>query len=114
MRVEHLDWQHPTPLPIYPDVVLGADIVFDTTVIPSLVGYIIIILEVLITYDQVTTLGLLLSPSCEAFIACTVRNEDTHNFFLDRSTRLLHLHMHLSVFLQHLEGGTLSYSIVLG
>jgi predicted nicotinamide N-methyase len=54
--------------PFSPDVVLGADIVFDVTVIPSLVS----------------TLRLLLPPSGRAFLACTVRNRNTVDFFLEQ------------------------------
>ena len=70
VRVEELDWESvsESSLPCQPDILLGADIVFDGRVIPSLVR----------------TIHLLLSSSssCEAHIACTVRNQDTLDLFL--------------------------------
>ena len=70
VRVEELDWESvsESSLPCKPDILLGADIVFDGRVIPSLVR----------------TIHLLLSSSssCKAHIACTVRNQDTLDLFL--------------------------------
>ena len=70
VKVEELDWESvsESSLPNKPDILLGADIVFDGRVIPSLVR----------------TIHLLLSTpsSCKAHIACTVRNQDTLDLFL--------------------------------
>merc|ERR1712008_606664 len=70
VRVEELDWESfsESNLPIKPDILLGADIVFDGRVIPSLVHTIHLFLSS--------------SSSCEAHIACTVRNQDTLDLFL--------------------------------
>lgn len=58
---------------ITPSIVLGADIVFDKEVIPSLVQTINILVQ---------------NKNCEAFIACTIRNPETFSFFLSQLTRL--------------------------
>ena len=70
VKVEDLDWEavSESSLPSHPDILLGADIVFDGRVIPCLVNTINIFLSV--------------SPSCMAHIACTIRNQDTLNLFL--------------------------------
>ena len=73
VRVEELDWESVSEsnLPCKPDILLGADIVFDGRVIPSLVN----------------TIHLLLSSSSKAHIACTVRNQDTLDLFLSECRR---------------------------
>ena len=70
VMVKELDWESvsESSLAIKPDILLGADIVFDGRVIPSLVR----------------TIHLLLSSTscCKAHIACTVRNQETLDLFL--------------------------------
>lgn len=69
VRVAQLDWNQVTQscLPNVPDIVLGADLVYEASILPSLV----------------LTLHLLLSssPSCVAFLACSQR-PDTFPIFL--------------------------------
>ena len=73
VRVEELDWESisESSFQMKPDILLGADIVFDGRVIPSLVS----------------TIHLLLSSSSKAHIACTVRNQDTLDLFLSECRR---------------------------
>jgi len=67
---ESPDYQHLLSLiheKIKPDIIIGADIVFDPSSIPCLVG----------------TINLCLRASAKyALIACTVRNESTFSYFL--------------------------------
>ena len=71
VKVTHLDWvtfsERPGDKDVTADVILGADIVFDPDLIPSLV----------------TTIRILLSRSDQglAVIACCVRNQDTFDVF---------------------------------
>ena len=71
VKVTHLDWvtfsERPEDKDVSADVILGADIVFDPDLIPSLV----------------TTIRILLSRSDQglAVIACCVRNQDTFDVF---------------------------------
>jgi len=89
-----LDWsdalETPEALPlrsvlhdeIKPDLVLGADLVFDPDLIPALVG----------------TLRIAMQHGAEALIALTVRNEDTFSKFIhaaEQSLSLLDLDVHL-------------------
>jgi len=67
---------------IKPDLVLGADLVFDPDLIPALVG----------------TLCIAMQHGAEALIALTVRNEDTFSKFLhaaEQSLSVLDLDVHL-------------------
>ena len=68
-RIETLDWQQ---APCHedtwqqPDLILGADIVFDSRIIP----------------DLVATIFKLTKPPCVTLIASTIRNEQTYAHFL--------------------------------
>jgi len=64
-QVENLDWEM-DEVGFSPDIVLGADIVFDTRIIP----------------DLVRTLAKLLERGAKAIIASTIRREETYEFFL--------------------------------
>ena len=71
VMVTHLDWvtfsERPEDKDVTAEVILGADIVFDPDLIPSLV----------------TTIRILLARSDQglAVIACCVRNQDTFDIF---------------------------------
>ncbi|KIM88688.1 hypothetical protein PILCRDRAFT_2883 [Piloderma croceum F 1598] len=78
---------------IKPDLILGADLVFDPCLIPALVG----------------TLHISLQHGADAFIALTVRNEDTVSQFLhaaEQSLSVLDLDVHFDkrIFLGVSEG----------
>eukprot|EP00088_Acartia_fossae_P045989 TRINITY_DN4960_c0_g1_i1.p1 TRINITY_DN4960_c0_g1~~TRINITY_DN4960_c0_g1_i1.p1 ORF type:complete len:297 (-),score=23.72 TRINITY_DN4960_c0_g1_i1:50-940(-) len=68
-RIETLDWQQALSYQdtlAQPDLILGADIVFDSRIIPDLVATIL----------QFT------KPPCVTLIASTIRNEQTYSHFL--------------------------------
>jgi len=70
IKVMELNWQE-VDEEFYQtvDVVLGADIVFDKDLFPSLINTIRIMLR---------------NVNCRAYIACTIRNEETYKIFLSQ------------------------------
>ena len=69
VRVMELNWEEfDEETKLDADIILGADIVFDPRLLPSLVK----------------TLGILIrrGEGCEAYLVCCVRNEETWQMFL--------------------------------
>jgi Lysine methyltransferase len=68
-RVDALDWENPVEGEELPDLVLGADIVYDSRIIPALV----------------TTLVKLLSHAGVAYIVSTIRNSNSFQKYKEKN-----------------------------